>query len=186
MKISRLFTLITSCIVGFSFLSCQSKGPANIDAKYKKLSAEQDSILEKMIVECKNERMRHYREQWDTSRFYVTFDFFTKNDTDIVWVMGNYNDPIVFHDKKHNLEKFIGCFAKDNSYCLFYNCLFTTQEEGKCNHFSAQVCNAIQFEDRSHTPFLFPEDLDGRTIDPYMLEYAIVDHQCILLRHGYW
>lgn len=186
-KISIIRNVITICVfAGLCCVSCQRKGATFTDDNCRYLSVEQDSILEKMIVDCKNECMKHYREQWDTSHFYVTFDFFTSNDTDKVWVMGDYEVPLVFHDKKINSEKFIGYFTKGISHCFIYNNLFVLPEGGKSNQFSSQISNTLQFLDPSQTPNLLPEDLDERTIDPYMFEYAIIAHQCILLRKGHW
>ncbi len=149
-----------------------------------------DCILEVMISDCKHRSDLNRNPEFDTTAYYVTFDFFSMNDTDKVWVMGKYEEPFIFHDKKgFNVNHYIGYFKRNNVYCYIYESTFASQFQGKMK--KSPITNVLirdwALKNHPENPKFIPDCMIDLTQDPYIFEYMIDTlGNCTLLRKGHW
>lgn len=151
-----------------------------------------DSILVKLISNCKQYSDRRRNPYFDSTIYYVTFNFFSQNDTDKVWVMGNYQTPFTWHDIAGNGEKdhFLCYFKRDSTYCFFYRELFDSFHNINFSENLDSLTTKMLRDWNQHSekdnPDFFP-DFGLSTMDPYMFEYVIDSSgNFTLSRKGYW
>lgn len=148
-----------------------------------------DSILEDMINRCKRRELQFSRPEVDTSIFFVSFNVFNHNDTDKVWVMGDFSNPVFLHDSAQwGMDNYLGCFKRRNTFCFFYKCVLSSQKNVKE---STRVVSFLLKDWRLRTPYdnpeFFPKDISGTIRDPYIFEYMVDSIGSLsLLRKGHW
>ena len=192
MKKKTIVRIIISVFVSVQFVCCNVENKEGrqddrlVDVPYN------DSIMGVLIKTCLEYSDRNRNPEFDTTVYYVTFNFFTKNDTDKVWVMGNYNSPFVFHDISGNgCDKFIGYYKRNSVYCFIYKHLF---EQSNGNILSENLQSYIgksmrdwKRRNEKDNIDLFPEHWYDAIQDPYMFEYQIDSlGNYTLLRKGHW
>lgn len=93
---------------------------------------ENEVVLEELIDCCKAHELKAIRSGLDTSLFFVSFIVFNQNDTNKVWVMDDFSNPVFLHDSMlWGINNFFGFFKKNNSYCFFYKYVFSNQTDIK-------------------------------------------------------
>lgn len=147
----------------------------------------QDSILEEMILECKHSVNRFFPNVSDTNRFYVTFELHTRNDSNIIWVMGDYKIPMVLHDSLCHTQSFIGYFKRKNDFCFVYNNLYWNETANANPIFISNLLNGWRMRISEHDSTLFANRTVYEPADPLIVEFSIDSiGDCKLLRKGRW
>lgn len=190
MKPIRIITHLVSMLISWGLLgSCTNKEQTYLDDRLCDHPC-MDILWEIMISDCKHRSDLNRNPEFDTTVYYVTFNFFSMNDTNKVWVMGRYEEPFICHDKKgFNGNHYIGYFKRKNVYCYIYESLFDSLHQGKMkqspiiNVFLRDWSVKKQLENSEFIP-----DYMGDVIqDPFMFEYMIDSlGNCTLVKKGYW
>ena len=147
-----------------------------------------DKVLEELIECSKKQVLRNVHPDIDTSIFFVSFNVFSQNDTDKVWVMGDFSNPIFMHDSAQwGMNNFLGYFKRRDTFCFFYKCIFSNQIKKESPRVSSFLLKDWRLRDSSENPEFFPKDISGTIQDPYIFEYMIDSiGNYTLLRKGYW
>ena len=151
-----------------------------------------DSILGNLVDACQKYSDRNRNPYFDSIVYYVTFNFFTKNDSDKVWVMGCYGEPYVFHDiSGDGKDKFIGYFKRQSVFCFFYKHLFEQSNDTSLStNLQSYIDKSIKdwkFRREKENIDWFPVHWYNANIDPYMFEYSIDSIGNVqLLKKGHW
>jgi len=132
----------------------------------------QDSILDELIATSMMVSNLNINPDKPVENYYITFNYFIENDSTKVWVMGNYNRPFVFHDTQgHDVEKFMGYFRRNNSYCLFYQDIFGEKTHDIVIEALHTITKDWKIQKEPRDLVSFPEEIGYQ--DPYIFEYCI-------------
>lgn len=137
-----------------------------------------DSVLAAMIHACRNYSDKRINPEKENIVYGVTFNFFTENDSDKVWVMGGYNSPLIFHDSTgFNQENFVGFFQYGTDYCFFYKNVFDYGNKlGVSENLKKLLSDYIKdwrLRNESENPDFFKAELGYGGCDPYVFEYFL-------------
>lgn len=148
-----------------------------------------DIVLEELIDCSKKFDMQYIWPDMDTSIFFVSFIVFNQNDTDKVWVMGDFSNPVFLHDSvQYGMDNFLGCFKRENTYCFFYKYVFSRQTNIKeSSRVASYFLKDWRLRTPSDNPEFYPKDISGTIRDPFIFEYMVDTlGNCTLLRKGRW
>lgn len=151
-----------------------------------------DSILEKMILDSKNRSDMNRNPEYDTTVYYITFNFFKINESERVWAMGSYQSPFIFHDSiNFGANKFVGYFKRKNMYCFVYETLFDSLPrycgQMKQSELSKRFIADWRLRNPRENPNFFRKDISDLIQDPYTFEYEIDSIGNVsLIRKGHW
>ena len=168
-----------------SFIGCNQSMHATDD---RLCDAPRNEVtLEDLIDCCKKHELRNIYPGMDTTLFFVSFNIFSQNDTNKLWVMGDFANPIFLHDCSH-MDNFLGCFKIRDTYCFFYKCLYSNlMDVREAPSISSFFLEDWHLRTPSENPEFFPVDISGTIRDPYVFEYQIDSiGNYSLLRKGHW
>lgn len=183
-------TILFLCVLVFSFSSCSISSTKEWNDD-RLVESPKDSLLKELIIKCKTYSDLNRNPEFDSTVYYVTFDFYVDNDTDKICTMGGYGSPIVFHDSTgFGQNNFVGYFKYEQTYCFIYQNSFDTHSSGISDNIKKFVLTFLEdwrLRTPSDNPEFFIKDLSGWNIDPYMFEYSIDSIGNVqLLRKGHW
>lgn len=127
----------------------------------------QDSILNEIIQKCKEHSDRNVNPYWDTTTYYVTICFKTRNDSTTLDAMGSYNNPFILHDSICDYSHFCGYFLRNQTYCFFYESRLSEKHSSALD----RLMGGWRIRDQNENPEFFPNIIPEQ--DPVVFEYLI-------------
>lgn len=131
----------------------------------------QDSILEELVSTCRQQSDANKNSDKEYNDYYMTLNYFIQNDTTKVWVMGSYFRPFVFHNKYRGIERFIGYFKRNNTYCFVYKDAFEKMHNDSIIKEMQNIVIGWRLREIYENPEFFPIEMPEQ--DPYIFEYII-------------
>lgn len=137
----------------------------------------QVAVLENIVNSSRSRCKNRIESDIDTTTFYASLNFYSKRDTDKVWVTGSFHSPFFFHDSLHlGMDHFKGVLKNKTDYYLIYECLFDNhegyEEVGK-SRVLPKLLNKWKLKSPLENPEYYPKDMSGTYIDPFVFEYMI-------------